>query len=160
MRVTHLAFVLPLSLANLSLAQDGVPVDSVVLKRKPAMCPGCSIPDVVLRRHELPSWILDSVDIRARHAGFYQLPVAVLGKVPWCKSVMSDAVMATLSIYRGASVATVQGYHHCLGGYPRATSDPPVPVEKQRLLDLESLIDSAARRTGRFQTRQPNERSS
>jgi len=158
MRLTHLAFVLPLSLTNLSLAQDGSPVDSVVLKRKPAMCRDCSIPDVVLRRQELPSWILDSVDIRAHHVGFYQLPVDVLGKVPWCKTVMSDAVMATLSIYRDTSVASVRGYHHCMGGYPMATSDSPEPVEKRRLLDLESLIDSAARRSGRFQRRQLNER--
>ena len=71
---------------------------------------------------------------------------------------VSDNVMASLSIYHGNSVATVRGYRHCLGADSKAISDRALPIEKQRLLEVEALIDSVAIRTGRFATRQPNER--
>jgi hypothetical protein len=154
MRIAHIAFALSLLLTKTGLAQQGEAVDSVVLMRKQDLCVpprGCAaIPMVVLRRRELQAWILDSVDVRARSIGFYQLPPDVLGKVPWCEVVMSDNTMATLSIYRGTKAATVRGYHHCLGEKNAGPRYNVTPIEKQRLLDLEALIDSAASRAGRF----------
>jgi len=155
----HFVFGLSLSLATMSSAQESAPVDSIVLKRKHDLCGGCTpFADIILRRRNVPSWMLDTIDARARSAGVYQLPADILGKVTWCRVAVSDNVMASLSIYHANSVASVRGYRHCLGADSKAISDRAVPIEKQRLLEVEALIDSVAIRTGRFATRQPNER--
>ena len=127
----------------------GVP-DSVVLSRKDDLClGGCKpIPDVVLRRTQLPAGVLEMIATRARAAGFYSLPANILGKVDWCQVAMSDSRMSVLAIYHADGFWSVRGYHHCLGGINYTHGSPP-PPEKQKLVALEALVDSVARASAR-----------
>jgi hypothetical protein len=149
MRTAGLVLGLLLSLTDRGLSQVPASVDSVVLRRKETLCLGACqpIPDVLLRRGKVPSWMMDTIGARAETAGFYQLPNDMRG-VPWCEVILSDQVMALLSIYRGRTLHTLRGYHDCIGR--KTDVGDAGPPERQRLLDLEALIDSVGSRKGRF----------
>ena len=149
MRTTGLVLGLLMTLGSVGLAQIRVSLDSVVLERTETLCIGeCRpIADVILRRRDVPAWMLDTIEKRAQIAGFYEMP-ADLRDVPWCQVNLTDQLMATLTIYRPDGRATIQGYHHCSGRLADTTN--VTPPEKQRLLNLEALIDSVAGRRGRF----------
>lgn len=148
MRTACFTLVLLVSIAAIAPAQEraqGNSADSITLVRKHDLCAGCRPhEDVALRARDVPAWMMDTIVARAVAAGFFQLPRSVLGAVPWCQVALSDNLMATLTIHRGRRAFTVSGYRHCV------PDDRQHQAAKQRLVDLEALIDSVALGQGRF----------
>jgi hypothetical protein len=151
---TLVIFLVFISAPSVAVAQSSAEptgvVDSVVVTRKSDLCGQrpCPTSRVSLRRSEFSGGELDTLASKARSDHLYRLPPSVLGKTSWCYVAMSDAVMATITIYHRQGHWTTRGYRHCIGpkgildGAPRDT-----PVEKRRLLQLEASIDSLAAKT-------------
>ena len=120
-------------------------VDSVVLTRKVDLCISSPCPTTVvtLRRGQVSNRSLELIDARAAAAGFYDMPRDLPGSARFCHFAISDALMATLAIYRRDREWSVRGYHHCLGD-STWTELSPSPPEKTRLVALEALVDSIA----------------
>jgi len=110
------------------------PVDSIALVRKPMWwCRKgpCPPERVTLRRGAIDTSVLASFERKAVSLGFYGLPAMVWG-ASFCRVIMSDAEMTTLSIYHREGQWSVRGYHHCSDRSPELTG----------LFTLELLVDS------------------
>ena len=110
------------------------PVDSIVLVRTfvPGWpCPECPPQHVAVRRGAAAEGRLAQVALKADSIGFYALPADLLGK-SICRTVMSDALMATIAIYHTDGWWSVRGYRHCAERGP----------VQRALIAIEALVDS------------------
>jgi len=126
------------SLASLPVgevrAQSGAPptspVDSVVLQRVDAR--GQAGSRTVLRRRTVAAGALEQLVQEAASIGFYRLPVNLVGAVPYCRTIVSDAGDATLTFFHNGARHSVGGYHHCGSPSPTLDSLKRLEVHVQR----------------------------